>query len=505
MQSRFLEVFSAHWPVFTLLAGLFFMMLFLSLLRTRAREAGDVPAGILFGWICVFFLPPVVYVLGLASGLGVEAAIFTALLAAAVLLWVFGLVEEFVPALVVVVATLFIGLAPPGVALAGFSSPSLLLLLGVYALSAVISSSGLSYRLMLRMLLRLPDKPFWHQLTFLVSGYVLSPLIPATNTRLSLLQPLFKDMVAGLKLPPHGPAITALLVAMFGGALLFSPMMATSKSSNIAGLNFLPAQLQAEFGGFFWLVAAAVAALVVTTAHLLIVPRLFPTTNEAPLPRGQIESQLVALGPVKPTEWIAAGGFFFFLAGCATVSLHHVAPAYLAGCVLLGLLLTGSFLRKNFQQQVDWPMVVFLLGMDCMIRIMDHLGLAQALANAAGQVYGFVDGKIATFILAALATTLVVRLVLPVTAGMLTSAIILLPVAAAQGINPWICIFCTAMFSDISFFRHQGTNGILQIQAAGFFEQTDERGFMRYNLLMNAARVAAVYASIPWWKWLGLV
>ncbi|MFM7375867.1 MAG: hypothetical protein ACKO39_12055, partial [Chthoniobacterales bacterium] len=138
MQSRFLEVFSAHWPVFTLLAGLFLMMLFLSLLRTRAREAGDVPAGILFGWICVFLLPPVVYVLGLASGLGVEAAIFTALLAAAVLLWVFGLVEEFVPALVVVVATLFIGLAPPSVALAGFSSPSLLLLLGVYALSAVI-------------------------------------------------------------------------------------------------------------------------------------------------------------------------------------------------------------------------------------------------------------------------------------------------------------------------------------------------------------------------------
>ncbi|MFM8658150.1 MAG: hypothetical protein ACKOD5_13620, partial [Chthoniobacterales bacterium] len=175
-----------------------------------------------------------------------------------------------------------------------------------------------------------------------------------------------------------------------------------------------------------------------------------------------------------------------------------------AGCVLLGLLLTGTFLRKNFQQQVDWPMVVFLLGMDCMIRIMDHLGLAQALANAAGQVYGFVDGKIATFILAALATTLVVRLVLPVTAGMLTSAIILLPVAAAQGLNPWMCIFGTARISDNTFFPHQGTTGILQIQAAGFFEQTDERGFMRYNLLMNAARVAAVYASIPWWKWLGL-
>jgi hypothetical protein len=33
----------------------------------------------------------------------------------------------------------------------------------------------------------------------------------------------------------------------------------------------------------------------------------------------------------------------------------------------------------------------------------------------------------------------------------------------------------------------------------------DERGFMRYHYLMNAARVAAVFASVPWWKWLGLL
>ena len=505
MEPRVQEVFSAHWPVFVLLVALAAVMAVVSRFRRRMAGAGDVPTAVLVGWGCVFFVPPVVYVFGLAAGLGVEAAIFAALLAAAVLLWVFALVEEFVPALVVVVAALFVGLAPSGIALAGFSSPSLLLLLGVYALSAVISSSGLSYRLMLRLLLRLPDKPFWHQLTFLVSGYVLSPLIPSTNTRLSLLKPLFNDMASALRMPKGGPAITGLLVAMFGGALLFSPMMATSKSSNIAALNFLPAQVQAEFAGFFWLAAAAAAALTVTAVHLLVVPRLFPTTGEAPLPHESLQSQLSAMGPLKPAEWIAAGGFVFFLVGCATVSWHHVAPAYLAGCVLLGLLLTGTFLRKNFQQQVDWPMIFFLLGMDSMMRIMDYLGLTRALAGAAGQVYGFVGGKIALFILAALVTTLIVRLVLPVTAGMLTSAIILLPVAAAQGINPWICIFCTAIFSDISFFRYQGTNGILQIQSAGLFDVADERGFMRYNLLMNAARVAAVYASVPWWKWLGLL
>jgi divalent anion:Na+ symporter, DASS family len=505
METRFFEVMAAHWPVFALLAGLLVLMGAIAVWRGRGVEVGAVTGPEVAGWACVLLLPPVAYVLGLASGLNVEAALFAAMLFAAVLLWVFGLVEEFVPALVAVVATLFIGLAPPEVALAGFSSPGLLLLLGVYALSAVIASSGLSYRLMLRLLLRLPDKPLWHQVTLLGSGYVLSPLMPSANTRLSLLMPVFKDMAAGLKLPARGPAITALLAATFGGALLFSPMMATSKSSNIAALNFLPPQVQMEFTGLFWLVAAAVAAAGVTAAHLFVLPRLFPPQAEAALPREHMERQLAEMGPLKPSEWIAATGFVFFLVGSATVAWHQVKPSYLAGCVLLGLLLTGTLLRKDFQRQVDWPMIFFLLGMDSMMRIMDHLGLAQALAAATGQVYGFVDGRIVFFILATLLTTLAVRLVLPVTAGMLTSVIILLPVAAAQGIHPWICVFCAAVFSDISFFRHQGTNGIMQIRAAGLFALGDERGFLRYNMCMNLARVVFVFASIPWWRWLGLL
>lgn len=150
-------------------------------------------------------------------------------------------------------------------------------------------------------------------------------------------------------------------------------------------------------------------------------------------------------------------------------------------------------------------MIFFLLGIDSLMRIMNHLGLAQSLARAVGHTFDFIGGRIAVFILIALFVTLIVRLALPVTAGMLTAAVVLLPVAAAQGIHPWICVFCTAVFSDISFFRHQGTNGLLQIRSEGLLDQVDQRGFTRYTMLMNLARVAVVFASIPWWKWLGLL
>ncbi len=77
----------------------------------------------LAGWLVAVLLPPAVYEAGLASSFTVEAAIFAAILSAVVALWVFSLVPEFVPPLLAVVATLFVGLAPPEVALAGFASP----------------------------------------------------------------------------------------------------------------------------------------------------------------------------------------------------------------------------------------------------------------------------------------------------------------------------------------------------------------------------------------------
>ncbi len=66
-------------------------------------------------------------------------------------------------------------------------------------------------------------------------------------------------------------------------------------------------------------------------------------------------------------------------------------------------------------------------------------------------------------------------------------------------------VFGAAVFSDMSFLPHQGTNGILQMRSAGLLDDVDQRSFQGYNLLMNVARVAAVYASIPWWTYLGLL
>lgn len=509
MTTKPLSIALSHWPVpvfFAVLAmaGLAYAVF----LRRRDKdEAGDdgVTRGELVGWGALVVIPPLVYLAALSAAFSVEAALFTSILSATVIVWMAGLLDDYAPVLLAIVAVLLTGLAPAKVALGGFSSATLLMLLGVFSLSAVIGSSGLSSRLMLHALLRLPDKPIWQQLTIFGGGCLLSPIMPSANARLSLLVPVFRSMAEAMRLPQGGLAITGLLAATFAGGTLFAPMMATSRSANIAAISFLPKQMQSEFLGIFWLVCAAVAAVVVTGAAVLLLRWFFSERAPQTLPAGEIEKQLDALGPIKPEEKIAAGCFVFFLGGCMTVSWHGLSPAVLGGCLLVVLLFSGTIARKEFRRELDWPMVVFLLGVDSIMRIMDHLGIARAIADGTGDVFAFVGGRIELFILAALATCVVVRLFLTVTPGMLTSAVVLLPVAAANGIHPWICVFLAALFSDIWFVRYQGTTGYLQLCSLGLDKTINEPAFFRFNWSLNAVRVAAAYASIPWWKWLGLL
>jgi len=457
------------------------------------------------GWTSVVIVPPAIYFLAGMAGLVVEAALFLAILSGTVLMWLFTLADEFIPPLIAIVAVLIVGLVPPDVALAGFSSRTLTTLLGVYALAAVIASSGLSYRFMLWLLIRLPDTPFWHQAALLLSGYILSPIMPSGNARLSLVLPFYKDMVEGLNLPAQSRAATALMAAAFSGTVLFSPMFLTSKSSNLMVFGMLPTQLQNQFQGAFWFVAAGVAALTVTAAHLLVTRLYFgaPTAG-APLPKPRLARQLALLGPMTGAEKAALIGFLFFLVGATTASLHQISPAWIAAFLLVGLLLLGLLSKQDFQQKIDWPMIFFLLSLDGLSRAITYLGLDTALAQGVGSAFDFVGGRMAVFIPVALAVTLMLRLVLPVTAGMVVAAVVLVPIAQAQFINPWVVVFLTAMFSDIWFMPYQSSQ-YLQVLGSGLGQYCRRADFLIYNHWMNLVRILAAYLSIPYWEWLGLV
>lgn len=455
------------------------------------------------GWLLSTVLPVLLYFFAESRGFTDYASIFIGIISAVILMWSFSIVDEFIPPVIAVVASIFIGLAPSSVALSGFSTPSLLTLLGVYALAAAVTQSGLSYRIVLLLLKSLPSSAFSNQFVLLISGYLLSFVTPSGNNRISLLLPVYKDMVSGLRLEKQGSSATALMAATFGGAMLFSPMLAISKSANITAVSFLPDAIQEKFLGFYWLYCALFCVIGITLIHFLALRYLFPARNERVVNPQVVARQLACLGGLSFAEKLAAVVFLGFIFLCITYSIHHVEPSVIAGLILISLLLFGIFSKVDFKNQTDWAMIFFLLGIDSLMNIMSYLRLDQALAVSVHDLYNFIDGRLWLFILAACATTLMIRLALPLTAGMLTACVILLPVAEQQGIHAWICVFLCAVFSDIWFFPYQ-SSVYLQVKSTVPQGVYSEKGFLRYNSIANLGRVLVVFASMPWWYYLGL-
>jgi hypothetical protein len=132
--------------------------------------------------------------------------------------------------------------------------------------------------------------------------------------------------------------------------------------------------------------------------------------------------------------------------------------------------------------------------------------------NLVGQIKPLMDSAAALLredvtrlILLELAVVLVVRLAFPITAGMVVSAILMMPLAAASGINPWVVGFLAAIFSDMWFFPYQSSQYAQLRSAHGKGQMFNEPLFLRYNWATCGLRIVAVFASIPYWQQLGLI
>lgn len=455
------------------------------------------------GWGATLVLPLLAWWLASRAALPAHSAVYLGLFCMTALLWLFNLVDEFIPPLIAVAAMLFIELVPAQVALHGFYSRAFLLLLGVYGLSALMVSSGLAYRLMLWVLLRLPDRPAWHRFALTAFGFVLSIVMPSSNARMSLLLPLYQEMDASLNAPARSPEATALMVATFTGATLFAPLLLTAKSSNLAAFSMLPPQVRREFEGAAWLVGAAVVALGLLLWHLGTMRRAWLPAVPAPLPQARLQAQLHTLGPLRRGEWAAALGFTLFVLGSLWPQWHQSQAAWLVGLLLGALLVLGLLDKPAFQSKIDWPMIFFLLSLDGLTQALGYLGLDKLLLAQLGTGLQWMDGSLGWFTALALLVTVLLRLVLPLTAGMVLAATLLLPLGIELGIHPWIVVFLTSLFSDIWFLPHQNST-YQQALGAGLRQRGDLALFMRYQWGLNAVRVLLAYASIPYWQWLGL-
>ena len=428
---------------------------------------------------------------------------FVALLGAALVLWVSELFPEGAVALGLMTAWLLFGIAQAAQAANGFGSTNWLFAIAVLGLAAAVARSGLLFRAGLLLVSRVPQGLLWQSGALLLTGLVLSPVLPSNMARAALTTPLALAIAEARGLRDREPAAAALGLAawMGSGPLMF--VFLDASTTTILGWSLLPESSRVRFDWVHWLLAAlplGVFASVGALAVLFLVLR--PAATRA-TPRERLHLQLGVLGPPSRSEVAMIAVLTFTLVGWIVAPAAHVDMGSVAVLGLLGAVVTGNFRQAAFRE-LDWNYILFYGVALSIPALMIGLGLDRAGADAVSGSLAVISGNPAVFVLAVACLSLLARLLVPQDPAMLLLSLALIPVAPSLGVEPGLVVLTLAATSAVWFLPTQTPSYIVAWSASEgrLYSQAQAR---RVALAYTAVTLVGLALSVPYWHLVGLL
>jgi CRP-like cAMP-binding protein/di/tricarboxylate transporter len=427
---------------------------------------------------------------------------FVWLLVGAILLMMSRVVPDFAVALVLISGWVLLRVGTTAEALAGFASKEWLFVVGTYGLAAATARSGLLYRIGLLLVRRLPHGVVWQTATLLLTGLMLTPLVPSSTGRASLTAPLALAVAEALRLPERGRAAALLGLGTWVGAgpLMFAFL--NGSGTCLLAWGLLPEASRLRFGWVGWLIAAGPLGVAVALGSLALLRAMFPPEPVARLPIQRVSLQVAVLGPVAPREL----GTIVILA--LTVAGWVAAPWIgldLATVALLGLLASvalGTFDRAALQS-LDWSFLVFFGAVLTVGRLGATVGLDRVAAATVDGLLGHTQPGPLVFVLAVAGVSLLVRLVLDQDLTVVLVGVALLPVAPRVGVEPWLVVIAL-LATSVAWFLPSQTPSYLVAQSASEGRLFSHAQAQRFAFAYTALTLLALALAIPYWRLLGL-
>lgn len=475
----------------------------------NAERVQEQNTGVWFtiGWLLAIIVPAVIYYTSNGLGFDWNARLFFMLLSIVMIMWTFNLTPSFlIPCILAILVMIFLGIAPPSVVLSGFTSGTFFMALSVFGLTAVLIASGVTYRLILTVLKYVPPSRFSYVLVMFLTGFAMIPFLPDYSGRVTMISTPLTDMVDTLRYRPSGKAANQLTASIFTGTTHFSSVFLTGNSVNFLIYGLLPLQLREQFTWISWAFAAIVFTLVSFILYLLVLFFMFRSDEVPEISREQIETQLEILGPLSTKEWAALFGALLFIIGVATSSIHKIETPWVGLAVLYVFLSLRILSNDEFKKSINWPFLIYLGGMLGIIDAMSYLELDQWLISHFAWIEQYMTDNFYLFIFLLACSITLIGIVADEYTIIILFTAILFPIAQTNAISQWVIGFIILIFAGWWFIPQQDPDFLVFSEIVNSKKQTfSKRAFLTFNAVTVIIRLAALYVSIPFWKWLGLL
>jgi len=292
-------------------------------------------------------------------------------------LWSTAVTPAYFTAVLFMFLAVVIGLAPAKVVFSGFLSTAVWLVFGGLVIGVAVRKSGLGERAVRTMLRSFPVSYGGMLWALVLTGVVLSFLIPSATGRVVLLMPIVRALCDGLGFGPDRPGRTGLVLATGLGTTLPAFAILPSNVPNMALMGSAESVLGLRFSyGDYLLLNFPVMGLLTALILPVLIGRLFPdtpstrTADTDATPWSVAERKLIIILLLSLGLWM-------------TDFAHGISPAWvgLGAAIVIMLPVAGLLPTSTMAKDIDYGPWIFVAGIIGLGAVVTHTGAGSILAQ----------------------------------------------------------------------------------------------------------------------------
>ena len=439
-----------------------------------------------------------------SAGIHQSHIILIELTLAAAVIWSMDIFSYYVIAIALPVLAVLLGAATPEKALSGFSSPAWFLVLGVFAISAAISKTGLLYRLVLLVIRRFPPNYAGETMALAFSGLILTPIIPSSIGRSTLSAPIALTLSETFRFKDRSPGSIGLAMScLLGfGHMSFMFMNGTATCFLIYGL--LPQEVSSKVTFGSWLLASFPMGIIFFILSYLLIILFYRPEEKMKLSPAVIDAQLKTLGPMTKHEKISLFTVGISLLGFLTQPWHGINGAWVAMLGFFILFGTSVLDEKAVRSDIDWNFLISFGALVGFGSVISSSGLTNLITKEASPYLEYFANNNLLFLLCISLAVHILRFALPLPPAQLIGMVTILPVIAGFNINPFVIGLIVLISSNLWLMPYQDSM-YMNIQSGTEGRMFHPRQVIKLAALHIAVVLVSIAVSVPYWKFLGLI